>query len=97
MSKNISNDEVLKLAKLAKLSLSAEELERFAAEIESLLDYFERLDQLDLEGVQPTLSVHGRSSAWREDQIQNQPASPADLLNLAPHSAEQYIQVKRMI
>ncbi len=97
MSSKITTDEILKLAILAKLALSEEEIQRYQGEIEALLGYFDKLDSLDLDGVQPTLSVHGRTSAWREDIPQQQLAQPDALMQLPPHKSQNQIQVKRMI
>ncbi len=93
----IMTDDVRKLAALVKFDLSDAELEHLKTEIEQLLQYFERLDTLDLEGVEPTLSVHGRTSVMRADEVQEQLVAPADLLALAPQRKDNYIQVKRMI
>ena len=53
----IDRDQVLHVAKLARLRLSDEEVDRMAPELSKILEHVERMDELDLEGVEPTSHV----------------------------------------
>ena len=59
---------ILHVAKLASLSLSDEELERFAGELSRILEYFEQIDQLDTRDVPPTAHVQLDRAPWRNDE-----------------------------
>ena len=50
----ISRDEVLHVARLARLELSEEEVERFAEQLSAILEAVGKVAELDLEGVEPT-------------------------------------------
>ena len=50
----ISRDEVLHVARLARLELSEDELERFAEQLNAILEAVGKVAELDLEGVEPT-------------------------------------------
>jgi aspartyl-tRNA(Asn)/glutamyl-tRNA(Gln) amidotransferase subunit C len=63
----IDRDQVLHVARLARLHLSEEELERMPAELSKILDHVERMDELDLEGVEPTSHVVELQNVLRED------------------------------
>ena len=63
----IDRDQVLHVARLARLRLSDEELERMPAELSKILDHVERMDELDLEGVEPTSHVVELQNVLRED------------------------------
>jgi aspartyl-tRNA(Asn)/glutamyl-tRNA(Gln) amidotransferase subunit C len=63
----IDRDQVLHVARLARLRLSDEELERMPAELSKILEHVERMDQLDLEGVEPTSHVVALENVLRED------------------------------
>jgi aspartyl-tRNA(Asn)/glutamyl-tRNA(Gln) amidotransferase subunit C len=60
---------ILHVAKLASLSLSDEELDRFAGELTRILEYFEQLDQLDTRDVPPTAHVQLDRAPWRSDEL----------------------------
>ena len=63
----IDRDQVLHVARLARLRLSDEELERMPAELSKILEHVERMDELDLEGVEPTSHVVELQNVLRED------------------------------
>lgn len=63
----IDRDQVLHVARLARLQLSDEEVERMAGELSSILGHVERIEGLDLDGVPPTTHVVEVSNALRAD------------------------------
>ncbi|HEX2414123.1 MAG TPA: Asp-tRNA(Asn)/Glu-tRNA(Gln) amidotransferase subunit GatC [Thermoleophilaceae bacterium] len=63
----IERDQVLHVAKLARLRLSDEEVDRMAPELSKILEHVERMDELDLEGVEPTSHVVELENVLRED------------------------------
>jgi len=64
----IDADEVRKVARLARLQLSDEEIEPMARELSSVLDHIEKIGELDLEDVPPTSHVVEVTGALRADQ-----------------------------
>jgi aspartyl-tRNA(Asn)/glutamyl-tRNA(Gln) amidotransferase subunit C len=64
----INRDEVERIASLAKLSLSDEEAETLAAELDSLLSHFEALQELDTSGIAPTSHPIPLPTPMRDDQ-----------------------------
>jgi aspartyl-tRNA(Asn)/glutamyl-tRNA(Gln) amidotransferase subunit C len=79
----IDRAEVLHVARLARLGLSEEEVERMARELSVVLDHVERISELDLEGVPPTTHVIDVAGALRDDEPQ--PSLPRDVaLDQAP-------------
>ncbi len=65
---SIDREQVLHVARLARLSLSDEEVERMSGEISNILDHIEKIGELDLEGVPPTTHVVDVGNALREDE-----------------------------
>jgi len=63
----IDRDQVLHVAKLARLSLSEDELERMPGELSKILEHVETMNELDLEGVEPTSHVVDLTNVLRED------------------------------
>ncbi len=64
----IDRDEVLHVARLARLSLSDEEVARMSGELSHVLEHVERIGELDLEGVAPTSHVVALENVLREDE-----------------------------
>jgi aspartyl-tRNA(Asn)/glutamyl-tRNA(Gln) amidotransferase subunit C len=64
----IDRAQVLHVARLARLSLDDDEVERMSRELSAVLDHIEKISELDLEGVPPTSHVVEVESALREDR-----------------------------
>jgi len=64
----ISRDDVLHVARLARLALSEEELERFSEQLSAILDAVGKVAELDLSGVEPTAHPLDLVNVWAEDE-----------------------------
>lgn len=83
----IGRDEVLHVARLARLHLTEEEIERMSGELSSVLGHIERISELDLEGVEPTSHVVDVENVLREDAWR--PSWPREeVLDIAPDAAD---------
>lgn len=96
MSK-LTREDILKLAQLARLQLSDEELETYAAELSEILQYVEHLDAVDVTGLKPTNQVTGLVNVTRKDEIKSYGYEPAELLKNVPTTSGDLITAKRMI
>ncbi len=63
----IDREQVLYVAKLARLRLSEEEVEQMTGELSGILGHVDRIGKLDLEGVEPTSHVVALENVWRAD------------------------------
>jgi aspartyl-tRNA(Asn)/glutamyl-tRNA(Gln) amidotransferase subunit C len=63
----IERDQVLHVARLARLRLTDAEIERMAGELSSVLDHIEKIGELDLDGVEPTSHVVPLENVLRDD------------------------------
>src|SRR3982074_2068169 len=68
MDPMIDRGEVLHVARLARLALTEEEVERMSRELSVVLDHIAKISELDLEGVPPTSHVVEVENALREDE-----------------------------
>lgn len=93
----LSREDVLKLARLARLKLSDAEIERFQNEISAILGYVEQLQNADLSGLEPTYQVTGLKDVTRPDVVKDYGVSPEELLKNAPATEDGHIKVKRML
>jgi aspartyl-tRNA(Asn)/glutamyl-tRNA(Gln) amidotransferase subunit C len=93
----LSPEDVLKLARLARIDLTQDELQEFAAEFDAILGYVEKLQSVDVEGLEPTTQVNGLKNVMRNDEIVDYGYAPKDLLKGVPQTQDDLIKVKRMI
>lgn len=96
MSK-LSRDDVLKLAKLSRLKLTEEEIERFRTELSAILEYVETLDKADTTGLEPTYQVTGLKNVMRADKVRDYGYKSADLLKNAPAIQDGQFKVRRVL
>jgi aspartyl-tRNA(Asn)/glutamyl-tRNA(Gln) amidotransferase subunit C len=83
----ITRDEVLHVARLARLALGEDEIEPMARELSAVLDHVARIGELDLDDVAPTTHVVDVTGALRADEPS--PCLPRDLaLSQAPAVAD---------
>jgi aspartyl-tRNA(Asn)/glutamyl-tRNA(Gln) amidotransferase subunit C len=83
----IEREQVLHVAKLARLRLSEEEVERMAGELSGILDHVGRIGELELDDVAPTSHVVDLENVLRPDEPR--PSWPRDdVLAQAPDPAE---------
>ena len=79
----IEREQVLHVARLARLELSEDEIDRMAAELSKVLDHIERIAELDLDDVAPTSHVVDVANALRPDEPR--PSLPREVaLDQAP-------------
>lgn len=93
---SLSTEEVRKVAQLARLHLTADEEERFATQLSNILDYIEQLNELDVEGVEPTTRAIDVSNIMRDDRLEPCPNREA-LLNCAPDRDEDFFKVPKIL
>lgn len=93
----LTRDDVLKLARLARLSLTDDEVEGFTKELTDVLQYVEQLSNVDVSGLKPTTQVTGLKNVMRDDTIIDYGMSPEDLMRNVPATQDGQIKVKRMI
>ena len=73
---SLTNDDVLKIANLARLALTEEELKHYGAQLSAVLDYAARLNELDLTGIEPSLQS-GAQAAIRQNVMREDVVTPS--------------------
>jgi len=88
----IDREQVLHVARLARLRLSEDEVERMASELSGILDHVDRISELDLDGVEPTSHVVALENVLRPDEPR--PSWPRErMLDSAPDPAQDAFRV----
>ena len=94
----ISKEEVKHIAKLARLGLTSSEIRKFQKELSSILDYIEKLKEVDISGVMPTSHSVEIENVMREDRESSKlKAQSSKLLDLAPETKNGYLKVKSIL
>jgi aspartyl-tRNA(Asn)/glutamyl-tRNA(Gln) amidotransferase subunit C len=84
------------ISKLARLSVSEKEAEAFSAQLQGILSYMEKLNELDTKDVEPTSHVVSLSNVMRGD-VQRASISREDALANAPDHTDKFYRVPRII
>lgn len=92
----IDQDQVRKVALLARLALSPEEEVQFSGQLSGILDYVEQLSELDTTGVAPTTRAIDVSNVTRSDRHQLAP-NREELLSCAPDREEDFFKVPKIL
>ena len=83
----IGREQVLHVAKLARLRLSEEEIERMSRELSTILDHIEKIEELALDDVEPTSHVVNLENVLRPDDPR--PSWPRErILEPAPDAGD---------
>ncbi|HSW80088.1 MAG TPA: Asp-tRNA(Asn)/Glu-tRNA(Gln) amidotransferase subunit GatC [Candidatus Saccharimonadales bacterium] len=94
---DLSRDDVLKLARLARLDLSEDEIDQYSKELTEILHFVEQLQNADVTGLKPTNQVTGLTNVMRNDEVVDYGYAPKELLKNVPEIKNDHLKVKRMI
>ncbi|MBL8130211.1 MAG: Asp-tRNA(Asn)/Glu-tRNA(Gln) amidotransferase subunit GatC [Anaerolineae bacterium] len=89
----LSHDEVRRIAELAKLDLTDAEVVLFAGQLSHVLDYFQKLQQVDTSHIPPTASVLPLKNVFRED-VAGAPLTPEQVVANAAYAVENQFLVE---
>ncbi|MGH7855603.1 MAG: Asp-tRNA(Asn)/Glu-tRNA(Gln) amidotransferase subunit GatC [Candidatus Binatia bacterium] len=92
----ITVEEVERVAVLARLRLTAKEKSQLTQQLDDILEYMEKLNQLDTAQVEPFTQALDTVNALREDAVTNQP-NPEALLANAPDRDGTFFKVPKII
>mgnify|MGYP001091946666 CR=1 FL=1 len=95
-SPDLEHVDVAYVANLARLALSDDEVERFQGELDDVVAYIHKLDELDLEDIEPMSHPRPRENVLREDEPREGPGQEAMLQN-APGRVGDLIKVPQMM
>jgi aspartyl-tRNA(Asn)/glutamyl-tRNA(Gln) amidotransferase subunit C len=96
MSK-ITTLQVEQLAKLARVGLTNKEIEALSLEMSAILDYAKRLDEVDVNGVEPTSQVTGLVDVTRIDEVERSEITRDELLSNTQNTEDGFIKVKAVL
>jgi aspartyl-tRNA(Asn)/glutamyl-tRNA(Gln) amidotransferase subunit C len=92
----IAREDVEHVAELARLELTAAEKEQFISQLNNILTYIEKLNELDTTDVEPTSHVIPMSNVFRDDEVRPS-LDRAKVLRNAPQESHFFFKVPRII
>ncbi|MGK0176488.1 MAG: aspartyl-tRNA(Asn)/glutamyl-tRNA(Gln) amidotransferase subunit C [Zhongshania aliphaticivorans] len=85
------------VANLARLELSEEEKGKLGAQLKDILGYFDKLNAVDVENVEPMAHAHRVFNVWREGDEPGETYSPEVLMQMAPEHRENQVVVPKVM
>lgn len=92
----ITDEKIDQLAHLARLEFDADAKQKIRKDLESILDFCEKLNEVDTEGVEPLIYMTDTTNTVREDEVK-QEYSKEQMLSNAPKKDSDYFRVPKVI
>ncbi len=92
----ITEDQAKHIVKLARLSLSEEELSTYSGQLNTIIEHVEQLNTLDTSGIEPTSHVLPINNVMRDD-MREPSLSNEEALKNAPDQADKFYRVPKII
>tara|TARA_B100000242_G_scaffold273114_1_gene226521 strand:- start:194 stop:481 length:288 start_codon:yes stop_codon:yes gene_type:complete len=92
----ITENEVKKVAHLARLELDEDEINKHAVQLEKILEYIKQLEKIDTVDVPCTTRAIEVINVFRKDEKKNYD-SPEELLDLGPSKEDKYFKVPKIL
>lgn len=96
MAKKIDETQVRKVAKLARFELTDGEVAQFSGELSSIIEYIAKLNELDVEGVEPLAHCLPIHNVFRDDVVKPSLDNASALAN-APDKYDGYFKVPKVL
>ena len=93
---SLTPEEVRRIARLARVGLSDDEVSRFQGQLSEILDYFQRLQEVDTENLPPTAHTLAMHNVMREDEPRPSFAKE-DVLANAPQRENDLFRVRAIL
>ncbi|MFH1889962.1 MAG: Asp-tRNA(Asn)/Glu-tRNA(Gln) amidotransferase subunit GatC [Candidatus Kuenenbacteria bacterium] len=94
----INIKQIEHIANLARLEITAEEKEKFAQQLSFVLEYFEKLKELNIKNIEPAGQSTQLNNIYRADEVKDCPEGVRkSILNNAPVKSGDYFQVNKIL
>ena len=88
--------DIEKVADLARIALTSQEKSKLSGQLDSILEYINKLTELDTDNVEPTAHPHSVFNVWREDKAEKELPIEEALKN-APKQRQKMIVVPKVV
>ncbi|WP_316736944.1 Asp-tRNA(Asn)/Glu-tRNA(Gln) amidotransferase subunit GatC [Pedobacter aquatilis] len=91
---NLDEKTIQKIADLARIHVNEKEVETLIPEMNKILSFMEKLNELDTSNVKPLVYMNEATNVWREDVVKQEISTADGLKNAAKHSDEFFMVPK---
>ncbi|MBG39426.1 MAG: Asp-tRNA(Asn)/Glu-tRNA(Gln) amidotransferase GatCAB subunit C [Cryomorphaceae bacterium] len=92
----VTDDIVKHIAHLARLEFKGEELEAIRGDMEKIIDFMDKLSEIDTENIEPLIFMNENVNVLRED-VSNQTLTKENALSNAPKSDSDYFRISKVL
>ena len=94
----LSKEEIQHIASLARIGVTEKDVETYQHDLSEILDYFKKLDEVDVSGVEPIGHITGMQNRFRNDENFDFGKLGKDaILKNVPEMKGEYIKVKSVL
>jgi aspartyl-tRNA(Asn)/glutamyl-tRNA(Gln) amidotransferase subunit C len=93
----VDKDTVRRVARLARIAVSDDEIEALQAQLNGILNFVEQLREVDVSGVEPMTTVVAATTMKMRDDVVTDGGKPAAVIANAPTRAENFFQVPKVV
>jgi len=94
----LTRDDVLHVAKLAKLTLTEAEIEKFRKQLSEIISYISQLSEVDTRAVEPTSQTTGLTNVYRPDEVKSEKSlGQEEALSGTDQTHNGYFKVKAIL
>ena len=93
---SVSKDEVRYIAKLSKLNVEDEKLDKMTSDLSSIVEFANNLSTIDIDGVRPTAHIFDIKNVFRKDEVSDS-YDREEILKNAPESQAGCISVPKVV
>lgn len=94
---DIKREDILHLAALSDFALSEAEIESLQSDLQGIISYISQLNELNVDGIEPTYQAIEMENVWRPDVVIPQDASREQLLALAKETKDNQVKVPKVL
>ncbi|UZJ38050.1 Asp-tRNA(Asn)/Glu-tRNA(Gln) amidotransferase subunit GatC [Prosthecochloris sp. SCSIO W1103] len=93
---SVTEKDVAYIAELARLRFTDAEKKKMTSELNAILHYVEKLNEVDTQGIEPLSSIHDQVNVLREDHCRESMSNDVALKN-APDKLDRFFRVPKVI
>jgi aspartyl-tRNA(Asn)/glutamyl-tRNA(Gln) amidotransferase subunit C len=93
----VTKEDIRYITKLARINMSEEELEKFTSQVDKILEYINKLNELDTRNVEPLTHIVNLKNVMREDKVTGESLKTEEALSLAPEKEKDFFKVPKVI
>ena len=94
----LTREEILHIATLARIGLDEKDIKKYQNELSEILDYFKKLNELNVEGIEPIGHITGMQNIYRSDiNKEFEPLEKERIIKNIPENKDGYIKVKGVL